>query len=292
MERTRPDAAAEENAIDARTDAPGAAPVAERQEARAGATPASSAAGHSLSSEEMRQVLRRAADLELAANRAGEPALDLHEVERIGVEAGLSREAIQRAFVELRTGALQAPAEPTLLDKLVGPESVSAQTLSPLGADEARRRLHQILKDELLHPEERQGARTSWVPTPGLWATIQRGLNWQGQSAWHRGRLTTEVHAAPGGVEAKSIVKVEASPGGRSGGPLAAVMTAVPLLGVAAATFASSSPAHAQLGLMFGGMSVATSGFILAVSRFAYRKQLRDLRIAMARVLEKFSTDS
>ncbi len=129
------------------------------------------------------------------------------------------------------------------------------------------------------------------MPTPGLWASIQRGLNWQGQSAWQRrGRLTTEVLAAPPGLDAQSIAKLEASPGGRAGGPIAAALIAAPMLGLATALlFFSSAPDRAQLAAFFGGLGIGLPSFIFAVSRFAYRKQLADVRIGVARVLEKFS---
>src|SRR5438105_3992462 len=126
-----------------------------------------------LSAEETQQVLKRAAQIESRPEQAAEPSLDFAEVERIGLEAGLSREAIQRAFIELRSGSLQAKAPPGMLDKLLGPESVESQRPLDLPPDEARKKLHAILKAELLHPEERQGTRTTWSPTPGLWASIQ-----------------------------------------------------------------------------------------------------------------------
>ena len=80
-----------------------------------------------LTAEETREVLKRAAQLEQRPAASGEPSLDLAEVERIGLEAGLSKEAIQRAFVELRAGALEQPAAPTLADRMMGPALVEVQ---------------------------------------------------------------------------------------------------------------------------------------------------------------------
>ena len=72
-----------------------------------------------LTADETQQIFKRAAQLEVRQEgRAAEPALDLTEIERIGIEAGLSREAIQRAFAELRAGELAAPASPSLADRL------------------------------------------------------------------------------------------------------------------------------------------------------------------------------
>jgi len=242
-----------------------------------------------LSAEETRRVLARAAELERSASAAAEPTLDLREVERIATEAGLSREAIQQAFVELRTGELEPKARPGLIDKLIGPEGVSSQLQLDRPPEEVRKKLHALLKQELLHPEERKGARTVWSATPGLWATIQRGLNWQGQSSWRQGRVVSQVTAAPPGVLAQSIVKLEAIPGQRKGMLVAAVVPALTMLPVA--VMSAFAPHAIEQGVPFivGGMAVATTGFVWGMVRFSYRQRLRSLRIAVERVLERLS---
>jgi len=242
-----------------------------------------------LTPEEMRKILQRAADLEREKNRSGEPSLDFAEVERIGVESGLSREALHRAFAELRTGALAAPAEPAMLDKLLGPETVSAQTDSQLPVEAARRRLEEILKSELLHPEERKGGRTTWAPTPGLWAAIQRGLNWQGQSAWQKGHLVTELNPAPSSLDARTLLRVEANPGGRAASLASSVAVGMSLIGVGIASSFNPVAAQAHAPLIFACTGVLSAGVTFGAVRWTYRQRLKSLRVAISRVLDKFS---
>lgn len=244
-----------------------------------------------LTAEDTRRLLQRAAELERPASRDAEPSLDLREIERIGAEAGLSREAIQRAFIELRTGALDPAPKPGLADRLIGPESVSAQAMLPLPPEDARRKLHAILKSELLHPEERKGERTVWSPTPGLWAAIQRGINWQSRPTWHRGSVISQVLPAPPGIDARSIVKLEAQPGGRTGqlvGALAPLLSMLPVVVISAL-----APQGIEQGvpLIVGGISLAATAFTWTMIRYGYRKRLRSLRASIERVLEKMTGD-
>jgi hypothetical protein len=238
-----------------------------------------------LSAEETQQVLQRAAQLERRELDAAEPSLDLAEVERIGIEAGLSREAIQRAFVELRSGGLREKPPPGLLDRLMGPASVEAERAIDLPSDEARRLLHAVLKEELLHPEERQGTKTVWSPTPGLWAAIQRGLNWQGQSAWTAGRIVSEVTPAAD-LESHSVVRLEARPGGRAG-QLVGVLAPLISMSIVAVASLFGHNAPPALPFVIGGTGLATSGLIFGITRAQYQGRLRKLRLAIQRVLEK-----
>jgi hypothetical protein len=243
-----------------------------------------------LSAEETHQVLRRAAELDRREDQAAEPSLDLAEVERIGTEAGLSREAIQRAFVELRAGGLRIPHEPGVVDSLLGPPSVEAQRLLPDPPAMVRRQVDATLKAELLHPEERNGSRTTWSPAPGLWASIQRTLNWQGQGQWQRGSVVAEVTPAPPGIEAESMVRLEAKPAARLGYLIGGL---APGLSILPAAVASAFVPHAPpaMPIVFGAVSLGTAAAGWLVSRFAYRRRLRSLRQAVERVLDKLGGD-
>ena len=243
-----------------------------------------------LSADETQQVLKRAAQLETRPVDAGEPSLDLAEVERIGLEAGLSREAIQRAFIELRSGSLKPPAPQTTVDKLLGPQSVQAERGLTLPSEEAKRRLHALLKSELLHPEERQGDRTVWSPTPGLWASIQRGINWQGQGAWQKGSITTEVLPAPAAADALCVVRIEGKPGARGNLLTGALLPGLSLLPMAfIVTLDPSVPGFAPVAIAAASLGFAGAG--LMVARSVWKKRVRGLRLAMERVLEKLAGD-
>jgi hypothetical protein len=146
------------------------------------------------------------------------------------------------------------------------------------------------LKAELLHPEERTGARTVWSSAPGLWAAIQRGLNWQGQRQWHRGTVISEVLPAPAGLDSESVVRLEAIPGIRAGYLAGAIAPGLSVLPVAIlSNFAPGAPP--EISLMLGAMSIGGTAIGLVVSRFAYRKRLRALRQAIERVLDRLGRE-
>ena len=243
-----------------------------------------------LTAEETHEVLKRAAQLEQRPAAPGEPSLDLAEVERIGLEAGLSKEAIQRAFVELRAGALKQPAAPTLADRLMGPAMVEVQRPIALPVEEARRRLHAALKAELLHPAERQGNRTVWSAAPGLWASIQRGLNFHGQSQWREGEVISDVTEAPPGIDAQSVVRVEAGPGQRSALLFGSLVPGLLMLAMAVATSIAPGPPP-EVPFVFLGTGAFASGLALTMSRGVYRKRLRNVRQAIERVLDRLTAD-
>jgi hypothetical protein len=239
-----------------------------------------------LTAEETQQVLKRASQLDRRQDPGLEPALDFAEVERIGIEAGLSREAIQRAFVEMRAGALREASARGALDRLVGPPSVEVRRLLPDPPEATRKQLHRVLKEELLHPEQRTGAETIWSAAPGLWAAIQRGLDWHGQGQWKGGTVVSEVAAAPPGAEAQSVVRLSANPGGRARYLTGALVPAMWLFVVGVVSY--FAPQHPpQLPLVFGATSAGAAGLGMFFSRLAYRKRLRSLRQALERVIDK-----
>jgi hypothetical protein len=173
-----------------------------------------------------------------------------------------------------------------LVDALLGPRSVEAQRLLAQTPHLARRQVDATLKAELLHPEERNGTRTTWSPAPGLWAAIQRGLNWQGQGQWQRGSVVSDITEAPPGIDAESVVRLEAKPGGRAGYLIAALAPGLSLLPVSIATFFAPHSAP-ELPILLGSLSAATSALGLLISRVAYKRRLRSLRQAVERVLDK-----
>ena len=274
MERQKPQAGAGGSVDDAGDSQP-------QPRAQSGTAP--------ITAEETQQLLRRAAELEREKQKpAPEVSLDWHEVERIAMEAGLSRESIQRAFAELRTVGLAPKPKAGLADRLIGPESITVHSLSPLPPEEARKKLHAILRAELLHPEARNGSRTTWTPASGLWASIQRGINFRGQAAWRREQVVSEVSEAPAGMNAGALIRLEASVGGRG-------MFLAPLAqaGVceSMAILAAFQPHAREQGipLILGGIGAVIAGFTFTVARTQYRKRLRGVRAALERVLARLS---
>ena len=170
---------------------------------------------------------------------------------------------------------------------MLGPATVESRALLRDPPEEALRRLHELLRAELLHPEDRQGTRTTWTRAPGLWAALQRGLNWQGQSVWKKGTtLTTELLPSPPGLDAASSIRLIARREDR-GGHLAGMF----FPGTALAAFAlglvlnPGTPGVAA-GLI-AGAAVLTTAVVVRAVRARYRQRLRDLKVALGRVLER-----
>jgi hypothetical protein len=241
-----------------------------------------------LTADETHQILKRAAQLEVGkGGQAADPSLDLAEVERIGIEAGLSREAIRRAFAELRAGELAAPASPSLGDRLLGPATVESRTFVADAPEVARRRLHELLRGELLHPEERRGNRTVWTRTPGLWAALQRGINWQGQSAWQKGTtLTTEVLPAPPGLDASTSVHLTVQREDRTA-QLVGMFIPGGSLGAVALGLALTPDAPGVVAGVIGGAAALITAIVVPAVRGQYRRRMRELKLALERVLEQ-----
>ncbi|HET7784404.1 MAG TPA: hypothetical protein VFL36_00400 [Myxococcales bacterium] len=241
-----------------------------------------------LTADETHQILKRAAQLEIGKDgQAADPSLDLAEVERIGIEAGLSRDSIRRAFAELRAGELAAPASPSLGDRLLGPAIVESRTFVADAPEIARRRLHELLRGELLHPEERKGSRTVWTRTPGLWAALQRGLNWQGQSAWQKGTtLTTEVLPAPPGLDANTSVHLTVEREDRAR-QLVGMFVPGGALGAVALGLAFTPDAPGIVAGVIGGIAALTTAIVVPSVRGQYRRRMRELKLAVERVLEQ-----
>src|SRR5262245_45762160 len=96
-------------------------------------------------------VLRRAAEIEETSDSAAAEQVSAEEIERAGVEAGLSSVALRQALAEVRSGALVAPpAAPGFLDRAFGPTVVVLERVVPGTATEVNARLERHLRDALL----------------------------------------------------------------------------------------------------------------------------------------------
>lgn len=96
-----------------------------------------------VSSEQLEQVIRRAAELQARdAERESPDSLTEAELLRIGKEIGLSGQHLRRALAEVSADA--AP-KPTALTRILGTEKVSASRTVPGDADEVREALDEYL---------------------------------------------------------------------------------------------------------------------------------------------------
>jgi hypothetical protein len=127
-----------------------------------------------LSEDEAALVFRRAAELE-ATTPGQQPTFDAETLERIGVEAGISPEAVRQAVAELRAGRLE-PTDRRRLPALVPHEVVVERRLSA-SPSRVHQRLQTYLRHQMFRVCRRRGDLTVWEPNRGLVANLVRGTD-------------------------------------------------------------------------------------------------------------------
>jgi hypothetical protein len=135
-----------------------------------------------LSRRQLEHVLRRAAELD--AGRAegreeeegGAGDLDEQDLLRLGEEAGLSRQALERALSEVRRGAL-APPEDAALGRTLGSSQIVVTREIPGPAEPVRRAVERFLREQLMTVRRHHGDRIEWERARGLWPGLARSLD-------------------------------------------------------------------------------------------------------------------
>ena len=245
-----------------------------------------------LTAEETQQVLQRASVLgreSLSAQPfidATEPLLDLAELEKIGLESGMTREQIQRAYLELRTGKLAPPPEETFADRTLGPSSIFAERPLAMLPEETARALESELKKEFLHAAEQDSEKIIWAQAPGVWAALQRGF--KGHQVWKHATLISDVKMAPPGLEAKSLLKLEASVQGRLA-PVIAALGFSSLPAFVSVACAVDTPHQPGLALFFAAVTAGVGAISFSGFKQRYLRRLRSVRLGVTRVLDRVS---
>ena len=134
---------------------------------------------------------------------------------------------------------------------------------------------------------QRQGTRTVWTRAPGLWAALQRGINWNGQSAWQKGTtLTTEVLPSLPGLDASSSVRLTARREDR-GGQLTWMFLPGGLFAALALALQLTPGTPGLVAGILAGVGAITTAIVAPAVRGRYRQRLRDLKVALERVLDR-----
>lgn len=247
-----------------------------------------------LGPDEAQSVLRRAAELDrkresaapLPAASDDGPGLEAAELERVGAESGLSREAMRRALTELEGGALAAPAKPPALHRLVGGDAVIAEQTFDAPPEVIQARLDQTLQQSGLAVAERAPHLTRWEPAPGLRQTLGRAVNLGGSAAWVGTAIESGVHAVPGqrtSAELRGDARNLTAPIATVTGLLLAFPAAVAALVVLAFGLRWGFSGQQALALV----CVAAAWMLLTalISRGVARSRVKKLRRALHRIL-------
>jgi hypothetical protein len=246
--------------------------------------------------EQTREVLRRAAEIDLehaaaagpALRRAGEVTVSLsdHDVERIAVESGLSREAVRRALAEQR-GGRPARREGRLRRWAMGePAEVSRTFDAPADAVEAN--LVNTLHAKGLERARRGKHGTRWEPKRGLRHAVGRAMDRAGPGELIRSPIESDVWAAPGG-QTRATLSSAADNLFATFAVIAAVVLAFPagiaLLVVIALGLRYGFTAQHALGVLLIGAAWAAASVL--AGRTIARRKARKLRRSLERALDE-----
>ena len=241
-----------------------------------------------LTKAQLELVLRRAAELEKASGQAGEELVSPEEIQRIGAEAGLSPDALQRALTEVKSGALipaTPPPPPTVVDRTIGPSRLMVERVVPGNLDDVRRRVERFLKDQLMEVRRNYGDRVVWRRAEGFWPGFMRAFDFSHQYALSQG-IEIESTVMPAGEPDRVRIRVTID-----AAPLRRNRAAGATTGVVAGTALAIGsffifPGHLPVELLVAaGGGAAAFGSVVG-SRNAYRKDLDRMRDLLERFLD------
>jgi hypothetical protein len=216
-----------------------------------------------LTSDQVAQVLRRAAELDaLTAGVGEEDGYDPGAIEEAAREAGLSPAAVRQAVAELRVGALPAPVADRRPVRVARSRMLTHQRLVDVPPGAVLATVDRFMRTQMFELRRRAGDRSLYRPRSDMVAHLRRGLDFAGAIRLD-GLSTVAVTAIP--ADDRTLVRVEteltasratAVAGGAAAGTTVALLTGVTgaLLGEAALVI-GALPAGAMVG--GGGIRVA-----------------------------------
>jgi len=244
-----------------------------------------------LSEQEVALVLRRAAELDNAVDGTGPGSgLDVAVLEESAVEAGLSRQSVQTALAELRTGALHAAVVTAVpARRVLGPAVVAVRRTVPGPEADVVARLRSRLGKELFRVQRERGGRVSWTRRDDLRASVRRTVDKtvnKRLSLTEVRRVEAGVTVAPGSEGRRVLVVVQADVSGlcrdrgawvATGGTVGALMTggAVVLGTLVDPLLLLTAPA---------GVGAAAAGYGIGV-RY-YRTRVDAIEVALESLLD------
>lgn len=239
-----------------------------------------------LTSDEVAQVLRRAAAIDAAEDADGrndgfEPAA----VEEAAVEVGLSPAAVRQAVAELRVGAIPAEIEPSrrARTQALTSRAVCHQRLVTSSPDAVHAKVDRFMRTQMFELRRRSGDRSVYRERSDLIASVRRGLNFAGAIKLE-GLRTIDLVVTP--ADDRTLVRLEAElassrVGAVAGG--AAAGTAVTVAtGLAGALLAEPV---LVIGALPAGAAVGAGGIRVAGDR--WRKRRDDMAEVLASLLDR-----
>jgi hypothetical protein len=141
-----------------------------------------------LTRREVDFVLRRAAEIDTqtpaSSERNSAESLTEGELVRLGEEAGLPREALERALIDMRRGTPIEPEEQGALTKTLGASRVVVSRVVGAPIETVRRAVDKFLREQLMTIRRHHGDRVEWERAQGIWPGLVRSLDFSKRYAF------------------------------------------------------------------------------------------------------------
>lgn len=244
-----------------------------------------------LTRREVDFVLRRAAELDTEtaapAEQTSAESLSVTELVRLGEEAGLPKEAVEKALAEMRRGAPIDPEDSGALTRALGASRVVVSRVVAAPIETARRAVDRFLREQLMTVRRHHGDRVEWERAQGLWPGLVRSLDFSKRYAF---ALVTRVETilSPEGADGKQtaitfnidLTEMRRERFGQMG--MRAAMAFL-LFGVGGALMAPGAPVYDLVALAGGGVA---AGGIFALERRRYLESRSRVQLAPERFLD------
>jgi hypothetical protein len=244
-----------------------------------------------LTRREVDFVLRRAAEIDTEtaapADQASAESLSVTELVRLGEEAGLPQEAVEKALAEMRRGAPIDPEEGGALTRALGASRVVVSRVVAAPIETARRAVDRFLREQLMTVRRHHGDRVEWERAQGLWPGLVRSLDFSKRYAF---ALVTRVETilSPEGVDGKQTaitfnIDLSEMRRERLGQMGMRAAMAFLLFGVGGALMVPGAPVYDLFALAGGGVA---AGGIFALERRRYLESRSRVQLAPERFLD------
>jgi hypothetical protein len=237
-----------------------------------------------LTSDEVALVLRRASELDAAAELASPVAgYDTVAVEEAAREVGLSPAAVRQAVAELRAGALPGDV-PARRGRAISSRHVCQQRLVATPAPAVLAAVDRFMRTQMLELRRRSGDRSLYRQRSDLVASVRRGLDFAGAIKFD-GLRTIDVVVTP--ADDRTLVRIEAELTSSRANAVAAGAAAGTAVTVTTGFLGAvlAEPALV-LGALPAGAVIGGSGIRVAGGR--WRKRRDDVAEVLASLLDRF----
>jgi hypothetical protein len=150
-----------------------------------------------VSTRQIELVLRRAAELE--APGAAEGSISERDVKQLAGEIGISSEAVERALVELRSGALEVREQPRgLSERLWGPAQLVCVRTVPGSVERVEAKVADFLRSQAFTVKRNLGAEKLWRRERSVLQSLRAAIDTRRQKLEGCSEITSVIEPTAG----------------------------------------------------------------------------------------------